>query len=257
MLRRTAAAILLAGLGAAAGASEPAPQAPAAPPVSLDAPRVLFVGNSLTIAHDLPGMVAALSRAAGDAPPIEVERAAFGNFSLEDHWQRKAALEAIARGGWRFVVLQQGPSAAPENRILLRHWSKRFAKPIRAAGARPALYMVWPSRERSGDFPGVAESYRAAAGAADGVFLPAGEAWRAAWRSAPELELYAEDGLHPSPLGTYLAALVVYAGLSGRDPVGLATTLELEHSTVRVAGSTAALLQAAAREALAAEAPRR
>jgi hypothetical protein len=253
-MRRCAAAVLGLLVAATALASPAAP--PAAAGTSLPR-RVLFVGNSLTIAHDLPGMVAALSRAAGDAPSLEVERVAFGNFSLEDHWQRKAALAAIERGGWSFVVLQQGPSAAPESRLLLRLWAKRFAKPIRAAGARPALYMVWPARERGGDAAGVADAYRGAAAATEGLLLPAGEAWRAAARTTPGLELYAEDGFHPTPLGTYLAALVVYAGLSGRDPNGLPSTLELEHATVRVAPATAAALQAAAREALAAEAARR
>lgn len=33
--------------------------------------------------------------------------------------------------------------------------------------------------------------------------------------------LYQGDGSHPSPLGTYLAACVVYATITGQDPVGL------------------------------------
>ena len=37
----------------------------------------------------------------------------------------------------------------------------------------------------------------------------------------PALELFQGDGFHPTPTGSYLAALVIYAGLTGRDVTGL------------------------------------
>src|SRR5215471_13990765 len=73
--------------------------------------RVLFIGNSLTRANNLPGMVAAMSAAVGQ--PLECERVTFEGYSLEDHWNQGSARQAIARGGWSIVVLQQGPSALP------------------------------------------------------------------------------------------------------------------------------------------------
>ena len=85
------------------------------------------------------------------------------NFSLEDHWNQGNARAAIAKGGWSVVVLQQGPSALPESRVLLRDYSKRFAAEARKAGARTALYMVWPSKARARDFDDVSESYALAA----------------------------------------------------------------------------------------------
>jgi hypothetical protein len=75
--------------------------------------------------------------------------------------------------------------------------------------------MVWPSRGRRGDFPGVSQSYTAAAEAVKGLLLPAGDAWRAAWAADSQLPLYAPDGFHPSPAGTYLAALVAYQQIFG------------------------------------------
>jgi hypothetical protein len=80
--------------------------------------------------------------------------------------------------------------------------------------------MVWPSRARPGDFAGVSASYVAAAKAVSGVLLPAGDAWREAWKLDPTLPLYSPDGLHPSPTGTYLAALVIYQQLAGHLPRG-------------------------------------
>lgn len=213
---------------------------------------VLFVGNSLTYSNSLPEMVRALALAAGDT--LRVGVAAYPDWSLEEHWTGGAARSAIRGGGWEIVVLQQGPSSLPESRALLIDYARRFAGEIRVAGAAPALYAVWPSLARSADFDRASESYRLAADEVDGILLPAGEAWRAAWRENPDLPLYAADGLHPSVLGTYAAALVVYARLLDRSPVGAPSTLILRTgAVVRVDPAAAALLQRAAESAIAAE----
>jgi hypothetical protein len=206
--------------------------------------RVLFVGNSFTYANDLPALVAALAEAGGQAP-LGFASVTFGNFSLEDHWNQGDAREAIARGGWDYVVLQQGPSALPESRVLLIDYTRRFAEEIRRAGARPVLYMVWPSQQRSGDFDGVSTSYRQAAEAVDGLLVPAGDAWRAAWRRDPALTLYSPDGLHPTLAGSYLAALVFYRSLYDTSPVGLPARLK---GMLDLPEAQAAVLQAAAAE---------
>jgi hypothetical protein len=178
--------------------------------------RILFIGNSLTYTNDLPAMVATMGRA--DGRRIECESVALPDFSLEDHWQRGDAQQAIARGGWTMVVLQQGPSALPESRAQLIESTRRFDREIRKVGASTALYMVWPSRARRGDFGGVSASYSAAAKAVSGVLIPAGDAWREAWALDATLPLYGPDGLHPSTIGTYLAALVIYQQLTGQLP---------------------------------------
>ena len=177
---------------------------------------ILVIGNSLTATNDLPGMVEAMARAAG----AEVRTAAVARpgLSLEDHWNDGEARRAIARGGWTHVILQQGPSALPESRVLLDEYARRFDREIRRAKARPALLMVWPSRERAGDFDGVSRSYSGAAALVHGQLLPAGDAWRAAWRRDPALALYGPDGFHPSRLGSSLAALVIVERLTGRLP---------------------------------------
>lgn len=190
---------------------------------SHDAPartRVLFIGNSLTTANDLPGLVEKLS-AAGGGQPIACRAVAFPGYSLEDHWNRGDAQRVIAEGGWSIVVLQQGPSALPESRVLLRDYTRRFDGEAKRVGARTALYMVWPAAIRRRDFDGVKGSYEAAAREVGGLFLPVGDAWRAAWQRDGSLALYGGDGFHPTPLASYLGALVIYQRLSGRSPIGL------------------------------------
>ena len=177
--------------------------------------RLLFIGNSLTYANDLPAMVCTLARSAGRQAICE--SVAKPDYGLEEHWNDGEARRAVARG-WDVVVLQQGPSSLPESRRLLISYTRRFDAEIKKAGARTALYMVWPSRVRRGDFPGVSQSYAAAAKDVKGLLLPVGDAWRAAWATKVGLELYGPDGFHPSPMGTYLAALVIYEQIFAAPP---------------------------------------
>ena len=181
--------------------------------------RILFIGNSLTVANDLPKTLAGMASAAG--LPLTYRVVAYPDYSLEDHWTRGDAAKAIASERWSFVVLQQGPSALPESRVLLRDYTKRFAALATRAGARTATFMVWPSLSRSFDFDGVHESYRLAAADVNGVFISAGDAWRQLWRARPRAALYGPDGLHPTPLGSYVAAAAMFDVLFNRSPLGL------------------------------------
>ncbi len=134
----------------------------------------------------------------------------------------------------------------PASRENLIEYSGRFATLIRAAGARPALYGVWPSQDRIFDLDACIESYRLAAVAVDGVSLPAGGAWKAAWASDPAFPLYGADRFHPSPLGTYLAALVIYSELLDKSPIGLPNEFDVAGSSLAIPEAQAAAAQAAA-----------
>jgi hypothetical protein len=191
----------------------------AAAPVRAPAVHILFIGNSLTVANDLPNTVTAMASAIGISCSSRV--VAYPDYSLEDHWQRGDAAKAIAGGPWSFVVLQQGPSALLDSRVLLRDYAKRFGALAARAGARTALFMVWPSLTRAFDFDGVHESYRLSAADVAGVFVPAGDAWREVWRRNPRAALYGADGFHPTPLGSYVASAVLFEALFDRSPVGL------------------------------------
>ena len=201
-------ALLSLLIAATLSASQPAP-----------ATRILFIGNSLTYANDLPGRVCALARAAGARPTCE--SVAKPDYSLEDHWNDRDARRAIARG-WDFVVLQQGPSALPESRVLLVEFAKRFDAEIRKAGARTALYMVWPSRARRADFDRVSESYAIAAAAIGGLLLPVGEHGGRHGRSILADALTALTASTRPRSGTYLASLVKYRHIFREPRSGVA-----------------------------------
>jgi hypothetical protein len=213
MHRFLAAALLVFAAALAPFAQAQAPAQAALP--GTDKPlRVLFIGNSLTFWTDIPKRVAAVAAATGRKSRIEM--VAFPSFSLEDHWRDGRALEAIKKG-WDVVVLQQGTSATDEGRKELIDDARRFAKPIRDAGAKPALYQVWPLADRPKEFPAVIESYRQAAKEVDGLLIPAGEAWLRALNKDPRLKLYG-DGIHPSSFGSDIASLTIYLSLFPAGP---------------------------------------
>ena len=45
------------------------------------------------------------------------------------------------------------------------------------------MYMIWPEAARIDEFDNVRLSYLLAAQDIGGLFLPAGDAWRAAWKT--------------------------------------------------------------------------
>jgi len=209
-------AVVCSPSAAPTGAQTPPIELPAAP---ANAVRVLFVGNSLTYVNDLPRTITDLAQASGQRPLYAVS-VAFPDYALEDHLSQGDAERLLKGYDWDFVVLQQGPSSLASSRVLLERDAQRFAPLITRAKARPALFMVWPTEDRLFAFNDVRDSYRAAAVDINGIFLPAGMAWLEAWKRDPSLVLYS-DGLHPTPMGTYLAAMVIFQRFYGVSPLDL------------------------------------
>lgn len=182
--------------------------------------RVLFVGNSFTYANDLPATFEAVALQAG-LPRPKTAMVAFPNAALQDHLLEGTALARLAGEQWDFVVLQQGPSTLPESRDSLVAWTTQFAPHIRAAGAEPVLFMVWPGADQPGPLAACRASYAAAAVGVNGVFAPVGEAWQLALAERGTVSVVAGDQFHPAPAGTYVAAVVLLGAMTGVDPLTL------------------------------------
>ncbi len=183
--------------------------------------RVLFVGNSLTYMNDLPAMIEAIAASAGLRGRIVCRAIAKPDYGLREHWDDGEALRAIRGGRWTHVVLQQGPSSLPESRAVLREFVKTFAFEAHASGAKIVIFGVWPARDRLTFQDAVTESHRLAAEDVKGELVAAGEGWRAAWQLDAALPLYAADQFHPSPMGSYLAALMFFQHFTGKSAIGL------------------------------------
>lgn len=208
--------------------------------------RVLFVGNSLTYVNDLPRTIADMAKSVDELPLVH-RTVAKPDYALEDHFYDGIA-DRITADGWQVVVMQQGPSSLLVNQMHLRDWTVKLDSTIAAAGARTALYMVWPAQQNAGSFDAVRTSYRNAALAVNGMFIPAGEAWRTAWAQDPDLPLYGNDLFHPSRLGTYVAALVHFEMLYDRPATDLPDIAVVDGRRLDLPPATVAMLQQAAHE---------
>ena len=87
-------------------------------------------------------------------------------------------------------------------------------------GAIPVFFMSWAYADKPEMTAQLAEAYTVAGNANNALVIPAGLAFARALSEQPELNLYVADKRHPTLAGTYLAACVVFAALTGRSPVG-------------------------------------
>jgi hypothetical protein len=219
--------------------------------LAADAPAgaILFIGNSLTYANDLPAMLRRVAQAAG--ADLRVDLAAGPNMAVIDHTAEGSdALRKLEGGRWDAVVLQQGPTPSGICRDTLVIAAMRLAPAIARAGGRPALFLPWTRQSYTGPIDDVAESATRAARAVGGIVLPVGIAWRKALAADPSLALYAGDGYHPAPAGTLLTALTTYDRLVGGDVTAIApeALALLAGLTAAQARTLAAAAHAAARE---------
>ena len=137
--------------------------------------------------------------------------------------------------------------ALPESQVNLKFFTEQFDPLVRAAGATPVLYQIWPMWSRRFDADAALTSYCNAAAAVNGILAPASDGFTAALAEDPRIAVYSGDGLHASRRGTYVAALTIIARLLEIEPESLPPRIpggSEDSLTVRI-------LQRAARTALA------
>ncbi|MCO6477941.1 MAG: hypothetical protein J5I94_15020 [Phaeodactylibacter sp.] len=224
--------------------------------------RALFIGNSYTHTHEMPAIAQRLAESGGDSFSFAMR--APGGWSLEQHYHDPETRAMIRAGGWDFIVLQD-QSQRPAMPILrVRRQFFRYVRRINRFiwwRLRPKpqiiLYMTWGRRDGDADnrnyyppvgtFEGMTtllkERYELIGGKINARVAPVGEAWAYTRRRHPEIELYQEDGHHPSAAGSYLAACCFYTAFFGKNPAALSYdfTLEAEMAArLREAASTVA-----------------
>ena len=204
---------------------------PSKPITSSPELRVLFIGNSLTYANNLPEVISKIAKAAKQ-PKFSYKMIAYPNYSLEDHWIGREAEKTLLKEKWDFVVMQQGPSGSVAGRKMLIEYSRKFAALIRQNGGKPAFYAVWTSAFRLKDFTEIIKSYQLAAKLTGGVLFPVSKAWQNILKNYPQIKLYSSDKFHPGEAGTYLAALVIFRGIYGKTLIGLPNQIRIDFDTV-------------------------
>jgi hypothetical protein len=193
-----------------------------APPLAAQpATRVLFLGNSFTASYD--GLAVLAERfAAARGTALSADQIAPPSYTLEDHFDNAAgSRSAVVAGGHDWVVLQEQSTRPITDRPLFERFGRLLAAEARSVGARPMLLLTWSQKTHPEDQGALTAAYCGLADDLEAKVAPAGLAFELAEERRPDLDLYYFDGSHPNPRGTYLAALLVYAQLTGESPLGL------------------------------------
>ena len=226
----------------AAKPSEPAPPAPPLVPPT----RVLFIGNSFTFYNGgVDAVLQALARAKGEN--LECSASVSGGKTLEWHWEEGDARAAIARGGWDYVVLQEHSMRPLTDGPAMLKYAKLFDAEVKSAGAKTVLFLTWARFNQPENQRGITRAYDSVAKELNARVARVGPAWERVLEQRPDLELHTDDRIHPTPAGTYLAACVFYATITGDSPEGLpATVTTATGKTITLNPADAKVLQRAA-----------
>jgi hypothetical protein len=217
---------LLLGLGVTAGA-------PARGQEGRDTLAVFFLGNSYIYFNNLPGIVEGISDSL-DGPRLITASHTHGGYTLRRHLDDGHLPGAFGDRGpdsprWDAVVLQEQSALATTIDTLTGQLGspEEFQDAVRELetvvdelGATPVLYMTWAKKRWPSQITDISEAYREIGAELGSPVAAVGAAWAAAFNARPDLDLYIADESHPNPAGSYLAACVIYATLTGRSPVG-------------------------------------
>ena len=221
-----------------------------------NAVRILFIGNSLTSANNLPAMVAAIA----DSRGIDVIYDAYtpGGARLLHHASSKKVLRILRKQSWDFVVLQeQSQWPGFETTHLSTDvfpYATRLVEESKKANPDTSLIFYMTMAHRNGDpankhissellsYEGtqrrVNRSYLTMAQDNQALVAPVGEAWWTVREEQPDIALYA-DNTHPNPTGTYLAACVFYATLFESPCTGAAVPRQVNQQVAEFLQKTA------------------
>ncbi len=219
--------IVLSLLGSACGESEPDMQ-------------VLFIGNSYSARNNLPSLVVEIARANGTE--IAVEIVAPGGRRLSEHVGDTEVSRLVRSGDFAVVVFQeQSELPAIEDRL----WNESLpaaqslVRMADASGSDSLLFQTWGHRNGSinSHHSGYGSMQAALVGGYDMLAADTGadvarvgETWSRALRFLPNVTLYDSDGSHPSPAGSYLAALVITDSIL-EQPIEVAPDVLIDQET--------------------------
>jgi len=248
-------ALLVASLCAWVAADAWAETKPTVAAVGVDEPKsFLFVGNSFMYYNNsmhkhfrrLVQEADKENSAAYRATSVTISGSGLDWHDMDSYFRPDALADYsfVADNEIRFnnynqlydVVIMMDCSQCPIHPTLknvFHEYAARHSETIIENGARPVLFMTWAYEDRPEMTAALAEQYTIAGNTNEVMVVPAGLAFANARNKRPGLRLYQPDKRHPSPAGTYLAALTIYASLFNESPLGSAPgeSVDAETST--------------------------
>lgn len=199
---------------------------------------ILFIGNSYTHGNNMPRMLANIASSdPGSDVVLEIRSVTKAGGTLAAHLQDPRAMEMLKSRKWDYVVLQEQslwamrPETVEQTAADVRTWVDEIKK----TGAKPVFFVTWARQPGSFWYTDrkygylkspqymqeqLDEKSDALAGQLGLETVRVGGAFAAAQALNRKWPFFEADSSHPSPAGSYLAALMFYQSLAGRSPAG-------------------------------------
>lgn len=178
--------------------------------------RILFIGNSHTLGHDLDGLVADLIRFRRPKSKTATESIMVG--FLEQAETTPATRKRLTKVKWDKVVLQAQKISASARTEYSTAEGIAFARRAIESGAKVHFFAEWGIQGDAKNADHTDGVYRKMATEAEASLIPVTRVWTRVLAESPDLALYSEDGNHQSRLGASLTALTIAAFLLDESP---------------------------------------
>jgi hypothetical protein len=235
-----AVALLIAACGGGSGDSGGNPRLGTPTGTNADI-SMLFMGNSHASVNNLQGMVAEMVRAARPAKSVGAIEAP-GWMFLEERLHDAPSVNLLRSQDWSFVILQAQKYSSSGQFQYSTAEAEEFIRIARQQHAVPVMFPEWP-RLGIDETMRIYDLHVSIAQREVACVAPIGQAWDLSLARHPSLTLHAPDGNHSNPAGAFLAALVLFATITGDSPLVVPTLPQFS-----VDAATQALLREIAEE---------
>lgn len=193
---------------------------------------VLFVGNSYTYYNEMPEMFEHMARFNGVDCKIDVS--VNGGVSLKDHWEGHAGLNTkpmIKADSFDFVVVQDQSLTPILNPKQTRYFGKKISNLVKQQGGEMIIFQSWSRKNNPNSQMQLDRTFQQLSKEAESAIAPIAKAWHLAIKTYPELELYDADGSHPSIVGSYLTAMIIFKTLFDTEDPSMASIFKSDKLT--------------------------
>jgi hypothetical protein len=202
-----------------------------------DSLNVLFIGNSFTHMHEMPAIFSKIAESKNKKIHVEWNTQAGASFAV--HSQREALFKAIKKREWDYVILQGFSREFTVSNTHLDTATIPYLTQIIDSVkefqpcANLLFYVTWgykngfPESEDLDTYDKMSQKiqkgYAFIGKKYDIPLVPVGNVFQLVRAKYPKLNLYAEDEIHPSKEGSYLAACTFYTAIFKESCIGALT----------------------------------
>jgi len=206
--------------------------------------KVLFIGNSYVYVNNLPAIITETANSTNNE--IVIDTSVPGGYTLKMHSKDSSTINKIKEGIWDYVVLQE------QSQLPASEFTKVETDMLPSAhcldsiihkynpNCKTVFYMTWG--RKNGDLLAkpfqtyqemdslISIRYILMAKMNHATLSPAGIVWNYIRKCYPEIELYSNDGSHPSEAGAYATACCFNTIFFKKDPATIKFNYNLNNS---------------------------